>query len=87
MIQVSLFLYNPKDLDPSYKVDLDFLDYFGKEKNSGLKLEKYYNIMLPKMLHNQKFHSSFSLTIYDICLVILCPFQHSISHMRTIGGG
>ena len=25
-------LNNPKDLDPSYKMDLDFWDYFGREK-------------------------------------------------------
>ena len=30
------FLNNPKDLDPSYKMDLDFWDCFGEEKNSVL---------------------------------------------------
>ena len=27
---------NPKDLDQSYKMDLDFWDCFGREKNSVL---------------------------------------------------
>ena len=27
-----LFLNNPKDLDPSYKMDLDFGDCFGRKK-------------------------------------------------------
>ena len=27
---------NPKDLDPSYKTDLDFWDCFGRKKNSVL---------------------------------------------------
>ena len=31
MIQVSPSLNNPKDLDPSYKMDLDFWDYFGRK--------------------------------------------------------
>ena len=30
------FLNNPKDLDPSYKMDLDFRDCFGSKKNSVL---------------------------------------------------
>ena len=32
VIRVLPFLNNPKDLDPSYKMDLDFLDCFGREK-------------------------------------------------------
>ena len=31
IIQVLPFPNNPKDLDPSYKMDLDFLDLFWKE--------------------------------------------------------
>ena len=31
-IQVLPFLNNPKDLAPSYKMDLDFLDCFGRKK-------------------------------------------------------
>ena len=32
-MQVLPFLNNPKDLDPSYKIDLDFFYCFGREKN------------------------------------------------------
>ena len=32
VIQVLPFLNNPKDLDPSYKMDLDFWDCFGRKK-------------------------------------------------------
>ena len=32
IIRVLPFLNNPKDLDPSYKVDLDFLGLFWKGK-------------------------------------------------------
>ena len=32
IIRVLPFLNNPKDLDPSYKMDLDFGDCFGREK-------------------------------------------------------
>ena len=35
MIQVLPFLNNLKDLDPSYKTDLDLWDRFWKEKNSS----------------------------------------------------
>ena len=32
VIRVLPFLNNPKDLDPSYKMDLDFWDCFGRKK-------------------------------------------------------
>ena len=32
VIQVLLFLNNPKDLDPSYKMDLDFWECFGRKQ-------------------------------------------------------
>ena len=32
--EVSSFLYNPKILDPSYKMDLDFWDFFGRQNLS-----------------------------------------------------
>ena len=32
----SPFLNNPKDPDPSFETDLDFLDCFGRKKNSVL---------------------------------------------------
>ena len=34
IVQVLPFLNNPKDLDPSYKMDLDFWDCFGRKKLS-----------------------------------------------------
>ena len=34
VIRVLPFLNNPKDLDLSYKMDLDFWDCFGRKKNS-----------------------------------------------------
>ena len=34
MISILPFLNNPKDLDPSYKMDLDLWDCFGREKKS-----------------------------------------------------
>ena len=33
IVQVLPFLNNLKDLDPSYKMDLDLWDCFGREKN------------------------------------------------------
>ena len=39
IIQVLSFLNNPKDLDPSYKMDLDFWDCFGR-KNMCLITEE-----------------------------------------------
>ena len=33
VIRVLPFLNNPKDLDPSYKTDLEFWDCFGRKKN------------------------------------------------------
>ena len=36
VIRVLPFLNNPKDLDPSYKMDLDFLGLFWNEKNTVL---------------------------------------------------
>ena len=36
VIRVLPFLNTPKDLDPSYKMDLDFWDCFGKKTNSVL---------------------------------------------------
>ena len=32
MIRVLPYINNPKDLDPSYKMDLDFWDCFGGKK-------------------------------------------------------
>ena len=40
IIRVLPFLNNPKDLDPSYKMDLDLWDCLGKEKNSRLITEE-----------------------------------------------
>ena len=37
VIQVLPFLNNPKDLDPSYKMDLDFWDCFGRKKTLSYK--------------------------------------------------
>ena len=34
IIQVLPFLNNPKNLDPSYKMDLDFWDCFGRDKKT-----------------------------------------------------
>ena len=33
MMQVLPFLNSPRDLDPSYKMDLDFWDCFGRKLN------------------------------------------------------
>ena len=41
MIDCLRFLNNPKDLDLSYKTDLDFWGCFGGKKNSVLKPKKY----------------------------------------------
>ena len=40
-MRVLSFLNNPKDLDPSYKMDLDFWDCFGRKKNTVLYPKKY----------------------------------------------
>ena len=37
VIRVLPFLNNPKDLDPSYKTDLDFWDCFGRKKGPSYK--------------------------------------------------
>ena len=41
VIRVLPFLNNPKDLDPSYKTDLDFWDCFGRKKTPVLLAKKY----------------------------------------------
>ena len=35
------FLNNPKDLDPSYKTDLDFLDCLGRKKTLITEEKQY----------------------------------------------
>ena len=40
-VQVLPFLNNPKNLNQSYKRDLDFWDCFGRKKNYTLLLKKY----------------------------------------------
>ena len=37
VIRVLPFLNNPKDLDPSYRMDLDFWDCFGRKKTLSYK--------------------------------------------------
>ena len=37
VIRVLPFLNNPKDLNPSYKMDLDFWDCFGRKKTPSYK--------------------------------------------------
>ena len=37
VIWVLPFLNNPKDLDPTYKTDLDFWDCFGRKKTPSYK--------------------------------------------------
>ena len=41
-----LFLNNLKDLDPSYKMDLDLSDCFGREKTNPSHNRKKYMVML-----------------------------------------
>ena len=41
IIRVLPFLNNLKDLDPSYKMDLDLWDCFGRKKKSVLYPRKY----------------------------------------------
>ena len=43
IIQVLPFLNNPKDLNLSYKTDLDFFYCFGRKRKTILKLKKYGN--------------------------------------------
>ena len=43
IIQVFPFLNNPKDLDPSYKMDLDLGNCFGRKKHSLITEEIRYN--------------------------------------------
>ena len=42
LIQVLPFLNNSKDLDPSYKMDLDFWDYFERKKLCFISKEIQY---------------------------------------------
>ena len=45
VIRVLPFLNNPKDLDPSYKMDLDFWDCFGRKKHHLVSEEIRYYIL------------------------------------------
>ena len=45
------FLNNPKDLDLSYKTDLDLLDCFGRKKTLSYNRR---NMVVPCILHNEK---------------------------------
>ena len=46
IIPILTFLNNPKDLDPSYKTDLDLWDYFGRKKLRLIIEEIRYNNLL-----------------------------------------
>ena len=61
IIQVLSFLNNPNDLDPSYKMDLDFWDCFGRKKNLHLIAEEIQNWFGFMMLAYQPFFSFFFL--------------------------
>ena len=39
------FLNNPKDPDPSYETDLDFLDCFGRKKKLCLTTEEILSVI------------------------------------------
>ena len=41
--------YNPKDLDPSYKTDLDFWDCLGREKLCLITEEMWYLSQIKNM--------------------------------------
>ena len=45
LIQVLPFLNNPKDLDPSFKMDLDFSDCFGRKKNLCLIIKEIWILL------------------------------------------
>ena len=82
-IQVLLFLYNPKDLDPSYQTDLDFWDCFGRNKLRLITEEiryifliyklaesiPWYSLWLPLvgLIHNIK-KSNGNINTYCVCL-------------------
>ena len=51
MIQILPFLNNPKDLDPSYKMDLDFWHCFGR-KNLHLISEKIQDLFSNSLAQN-----------------------------------
>ena len=53
MIRVLPFLKNPKDLYPSYKMDLDFLDCFGRKRT---------------LFYNQKIMLTSGIKLHHICL-------------------
>ena len=58
IIRVLPFLNNLKDLDPSYKTDLDFWDCFGRKKKSVLYPRKYGMLNVVFILHDDRCSSS-----------------------------
>ena len=58
VIQVLPFLNNPKDLDPSYKMGLDFWDCLGTKKNTLITEEICYfaSSLLPDNQHVPRIH-------------------------------
>ena len=44
IIQILPFLNNPKDVDPSFKMDLDFWDCFGKKNLRLITEEMQYQL-------------------------------------------
>ena len=50
VIRVLPFLNNPKDLDPSYKTDLDFWDCFGRKKTPSYKRRNTVTESLMKII-------------------------------------
>ena len=79
VIQVLPFLNNPKDLDLSYKTDLDFWDCFGKKKNLNLiAKEIWYMIVKAKTKA-----SCIDVQVDCVCL-LLESFSHGMAHLTDI---
>ena len=67
VIQVLPFLNNAKDLDPSYKMDLDFWDCFGREKlcliSEEIRYTKLSNSFISKLVQTVQLATCTASTI------------------------
>ena len=76
--------YNPKNLDPSYKMDLDFWGCFGggKEKTSPILQQNYTRPVLDILVHSREVKI---LSYSRINIVFWLSFMQTVScHLVTL---
>ena len=71
IIQILPFLNNLKDLDPSYKTDLDFWDCFGRETPRLISGEMRYLLIHQPMQHFHSWVMIWHFSSYQKCIPVI----------------